>query len=103
MSNILKEADNLTAGDRNQDYGTPLDDFTRTAKIWTEILGCAVKPTDVPLCMIALKISRQCHKPGRDNLVDIAGYARTIEMCEDSAIKDVLGDHDTETFGGTKL
>jgi len=30
--------------------------------------------------MIALKISRECNKHKRDNLVDIAGYAKTIDM-----------------------
>jgi len=35
---------------------------------------------DVPLCMIAVKLARQAHRHKRDNLVDIAGYARTAAM-----------------------
>ena len=80
--NILQEADILVNGDRNKDYGSPLEDWTRTAKIWSAILGCDVKPEQVGLCMIGLKISRQCHKSKRDNLVDIAGYAGCIEKLE---------------------
>lgn len=78
---VLPEADGLVHGDRNTSYGPPLDDFARTAKMWGAILGVEVQPEQVPLCMIALKISRQCHRPKRDNMVDIAGYAETAEWC----------------------
>lgn len=70
-------------GARQQDYRHPADDFRRTALMWTAILGVEVDPQLVPLCMIAVKISRQVNHPKRDNLVDIAGYARTAEMVED--------------------
>lgn len=81
---ILQEAENLIHGDRRGDYGHPLDDFTRTAKMWAAILGLTtVTPEEVGLCMIALKISRECNKPKRDNLVDVCGYAGTIEMVLD--------------------
>lgn len=78
--NILEEANELVNGARQASYGHPLDDFTRTAKIWSAILGCEVSPEQVGLCMVAVKISRQCNRPKRDNLVDMAGYAATIEM-----------------------
>ncbi len=81
--NVLEEANRLVHGDRNQDYGSPLDDFTRTAKMWSAILGCEVTPEQVGLCMCAVKISRQCNKPKGDNLVDLAGYAETVNMVID--------------------
>jgi hypothetical protein len=34
--------------------------------------------------MIGLKLVRETNKPQRDNLVDIAGYARVLEMTQDS-------------------
>ena len=34
----------------------------------------------VALCMVALKISRELNSHKRDNLVDMAGYAGTIEL-----------------------
>lgn len=37
----------------------------------------------VGLCMIGVKISRQCNAPRRDNMVDAAGYAATVQMCVD--------------------
>ena len=83
---VLDEARRITASDRQEDYGHPSDDFARTALMWTAILAgklrdnTAVTASDVPLCMIAVKLARQSHRHKRDNLVDIAGYARTAAM-----------------------
>lgn len=76
---VLIEAQGLVHGDRNAAYGSPLHDFQRTAKMWSAILGVEVPPEKVGLCMIAVKISRECNKHKRDNLVDIAGYAECVE------------------------
>lgn len=79
--NVLQEADKLVNGDRQDDYGHPWHDFSRTAQMWAAILGCEVSPEQVGLCMMAVKISRQCNRPKTDNLVDAAGYAQTVQMC----------------------
>lgn len=84
---ILIEAESLVHGDRNESYGHPLDDFRRTAKMWSAILGIEVRPEQVGLCMIAVKLSRECHAHKRDNLVDIAGYAETVQWASDERIK----------------
>lgn len=81
--NILLEADRLVHGNRGADYGHPLDDFARTAKMWSAILGVTVTAEQVGLCMCALKISRQCNKHKDDNLIDLAGYAETVNMVID--------------------
>jgi hypothetical protein len=78
--NILEEANGLVSTDRQRDYGHPLDDFARTAALWTAILGFPIEPEQVGLCMAAVKISRECNRHKRDNLVDLAGYARTVEL-----------------------
>lgn len=77
---VLQEADRLVSTDRQQDYGHPLDDFTKTAKMWSAVLGQEVSPEQVPLCMILVKISRETNRHKRDNLVDIAGYAKTLKL-----------------------
>jgi len=77
---ILEEALRITRGDRNNDYGHPFDDFTKTAKMWSAILGVTVGPEHVAMCMICIKLSRQCNSPKRDNLVDGAGYFRTLDL-----------------------
>ncbi len=88
---VLAEAESLVHGNRNADYGHPLQDFSRTAKMWSAILGCEVTAEQVGLCMIAVKISRHCNKAKLDNLVDIAGYAETLNMvhCARHEVKDI--------------
>lgn len=80
--NILHTADLLTSQDRNKQYGSPSEDFARTARLWSTILGVEVTPTQVGLCQIMVKASRLCHSYKEDTLVDIAGYARCIQMVE---------------------
>jgi len=85
-ASILDSARKITDGDRRDDYGHPADDFERAALMWTGILrhkliaDQQVSAEDIPLCMIAVKLARQAHRHKRDNLVDIAGYARTAAM-----------------------
>lgn len=77
----VEEAFRLVHGPRGVNYGHPLDDFTRTGKMWGAILGTPPVPAElVGLCMAAVKISREVNAPKRDNRVDLAGYAETIEM-----------------------
>ena len=38
---------------------------------------------DVAIAMILAKVSRESHAPKRDNAVDIAGYAETLQMVRD--------------------
>lgn len=88
---ILDEAKRLTGngGDRNDSYDHPYPNFSRIAEVWTTLLDAKLKPDtsvtprDVALLMIGMKIVRDAHKGRRDNLVDIAGYARCIERLEE--------------------
>lgn len=77
----LEEAQRLVHGERGSAYGHPLDDFTRTGRMWGAILGTPdIAPELVGLCMAAVKVSREVNAPQRDNRVDLAGYAETVEM-----------------------
>lgn len=85
---VTLTAHRLVMGERQADYGHPLDDFTRTGRMWAAILGLPyVTPEQVALCMVAVKISRQCNKPGIDNLIDGCGYLQTIQLIEDERTK----------------
>lgn len=77
---ILEEAQRLVDGPRGQAYGHPVEDFGRTAQIVSAILGVPISAHQIPLIMMAVKLSRHTNKPKRDNMTDIAGYARTAEM-----------------------
>jgi Domain of unknown function (DUF4406)/Domain of unknown function (DUF6378) len=80
----LLEALRIVHDDRGADYGSPIEDFTRTGRMWGAILDLEddVTPREVALCLIGLKLSREAHQHKRDNLTDIAGYAETLAMLE---------------------
>lgn len=77
--NIFEEAEKIVGGDRRQDYGGVRASFDRIALTWSAVLGIDVTGEQVGLCMIGLKLVRESHKHKRDNIVDIAGYARCLE------------------------
>ena len=78
---IMQEAHRLVHGPRQVSYGHPADDFTRTGRMWGAILGIPdVPPVLVGLCMAAVKISRETNAPSKDNLIDLAGYAETVNL-----------------------
>ena len=86
--NILEEADNLTSGDRAKAYGPAKENFRKIADLWSAYKDVDFTEEDVAMFMILVKMARNTFKDKRDNLVDIAGYARTAEMCrEDDAPK----------------
>lgn len=94
--NILEEALNLTEGARNDDYGHPYHDFTRTAGMWSALFDDRLleplEPQDVAMAMICVKLSREMNKAKRDNRVDMAGYANTLQM-----VWEYIEDHGTKT------
>ena len=83
---ILDEAATVTEGDRNTFYGDPSVNHECTALMWSAYLSrlhteeVVVKARDVCMMNILQKVSRDANMPKRDNLVDIAGYARNAEM-----------------------
>lgn len=100
----LLEAAEIIDGDRNVDYGDPIDDFRRTAAYWSIHAGAVFRrrlhemgmspsdsvqlqlainlidtlydPWDVSIMMNLLKASRLSWSPHKkDHWVDTAGYA----------------------------
>lgn len=78
---LLLEALNLVESDRNKDYGSPWDDFQRTARMWNAMWGgkadgTPFMPWDVAVALICVKLSRiQESLDKKDHWADIAGYA----------------------------
>jgi hypothetical protein len=73
----LREAAKIISSDRNKQYGAPENNFERTAKIWSVILGIPISNEDVAMMMVGLKVARYASKSGYqpDTWIDIAGYA----------------------------
>lgn len=92
-SEILDEAKKCVCGQREQDYGSPEDNFKTIADLWNVYLGDIyvsektpfdgtttyihrITPTDVAMMMALLKIARIKNGGGTgDSFVDLAGYA----------------------------
>lgn len=72
----LENAMKCVCGERQDQYGTPENNFARIASLWTAYLGVEVSSVDVAMMMALLKIARV--KTGTatdDSFVDLAGYA----------------------------
>jgi len=80
---VLVEADQLTRGARQESYGHPSDNHSRTARFWSTYLDVKISPQQVCFLNVLQKIGRSMHAPDRDHLVDIVGYIRNVEMIED--------------------
>jgi hypothetical protein len=73
---ILTRAKNCVCGDREDDYGTPEQNFEIIANLWTAYLNWGITPVDVAAMMALMKIARiSSGHAKQDNWVDLAGYA----------------------------
>ena len=90
LETILEEAARVVDGPREKSYGPPNRSFERIAALWSQVLDIKVTPQQVGLCMVLLKVSRECNRHQRDNLVDIAGYARAMEKLNETAPESPL-------------
>lgn len=76
---ILDKAKECVCGHREQDYGSPENNFKFIANLWNAYLFDneeVINPTDVAMMMALLKIARIKSGGGTgDSFVDLAGYA----------------------------
>ena len=73
---ILQAARICVCGQREQEYGSPEDNFRRIAKLWNAYLGDTITDAqDVAIMMALLKIARISAGGTEDSFVDLAGYA----------------------------
>ena len=72
---ILKEAEKLVGGDRQEDYGDKLTNHENIANFWSAYLNFNVTPHDVAICIALVKIARLKHAHKKDSYVDLAAYA----------------------------
>lgn len=91
-ADILHAAEKCVCGQREQDYGTPEDNFETIAVLWETYLrracvdeagGVYIDATDVAAMMALLKIARIAAGGGKaDSWIDLAGYAACGAECE---------------------
>ena len=75
---VLRQAEALMYGDRQEDYGKPYENHRRIAVLWSSYLGTEVSPMQVAICMALVKIARlqQNFEYSKDDtFVDLAAYA----------------------------
>lgn len=73
---ILDEAKKQITGQREQDYGSPENNFGIIAGLWSAYTGNIITALDVSMMMCLLKVARIKNGGGTgDSFVDIAGYA----------------------------
>lgn len=77
---VTAEADRIVSLDRQEDYGHPADNFSQIANLWSAVLGVDVTAKQAILCMILVKVARENFHSKRDNRVDIAGYAKVLDL-----------------------
>lgn len=74
-SKILKEAEYVICGDREEDYGSPQKNFKLVSELWSSYLEKNVDENDVVMMMNLLKIARIRTGEGTyDCYLDIIGY-----------------------------
>jgi hypothetical protein len=86
---IADEAMRIVYGDREQAYDDPNVNFEKIALMWQGLWlrklkpDARITPEEVALASVLLKVSRESHKPQRDNRVDIIGYI----LCGDRIVQ----------------
>src|SRR5574341_575692 len=90
--NVLEEANRLIHGDRNQQYGHPLDNHSTTAAFFNIYIAALrrrgkleLDAADICWLNVLQKVSREATTGSskRDTAVDVAGYAGNVEMVWD--------------------
>lgn len=80
---ILKSAQDCVCGQRQIDYGTPEDNFSTIACLWSIYMKAAysyiplnmITAKDVAIMMALLKVARIARGSNPDSFIDLAGYA----------------------------
>ncbi len=72
---ILEAARVCVCGEREQDYGSPENNFEMIAQLWTVYTGHTFTQKDVAMMMALLKAARIKSGEKADSFVDLAGYA----------------------------
>jgi hypothetical protein len=88
-ADLLREAEDITCGDRHMDYGDPVINHDNIAKIASIAIGKELTAHDVVMVLIAAKMARARISPTkRDHYVDIMAYAGIAYECAVDGMND---------------
>jgi hypothetical protein len=78
----IRRALEIVTGDRQRDYGDPVECHARAAGLVHLMTGLDLTPRDVAMVLVAVKLARLRHDPGHeDSIVDAIGYLGIAGMC----------------------
>jgi hypothetical protein len=88
----LDRAKQCVCGQRENEYGSPEDNFRSIAVLWSAYKNTDFTPTDVAMMMALLKIARiKTGTATEDSFVDLAGYAACgAEIASTDKIKNAI-------------
>jgi len=92
---MLYRAQSLIEGDRQQDYGDKLQNFSQIAMLFQGSLAMKLQPNaritpeDVAILMMQVKIARLAKSPDhKDSIMDVAGYAGCFSILQDERAQE---------------
>jgi hypothetical protein len=86
---LLREAEDITCGDRHMDYGDPVENHRNIAKIASIATGHNLTAHDVVMVLLAAKMARARISPAKkDHYIDMMAYAGIAYEC----ITDEVGE-----------
>lgn len=84
---VLITAENLTCGERNNDYGSVKENMANIAAGWSLIVGAPISGEQAAMMMTWLKICRAKASPGKaDHYIDGAAYMAMAGECADAKL-----------------
>lgn len=92
---ILRAAEQMVNGSRQEDYGDPEDNFSKIAKLWSAYCDFTFSAHDVAMMLSLMKVGRisAAYKQGKykkDSYIDGPGYiACAGEIASRTAIKEI--------------
>ena len=79
---ILRDADILTHGPRDDIYGDVITNHERISRLWSVVLETEITPAQAALCMALVKVARLIQTPDHiDSFVDGAAYLAIAGEC----------------------
>lgn len=89
----LLEKVKKTLSNRGPYYGTPQDNYGRAATLWSVILDRDIKPAQVVMCMVAIKMAREAERHKHDNIMDMIGYLTLYDELMEGRCDDQFTNH----------